>query len=403
MPVGQTDNPDGTVKVPRGTALRPVRRRGGVVRDGARQQHQQQQHRDAGERRSARNLCRLHRHRDRRAARLGRARNTDETLRLHEQRAGAQRAEDDGGAARNGQQPGRRRGREPERRQDGRGTLRPQRLGHGSACATQRNATNSPGQFTGRLAVDTQVPNDVRSNGISDTAIRARQGEDATAAATWNATKQTRGWANGLPANVTADEKTEYQVDTARERARTDRLYAGSFAKFGAGTLALSFLDGFTFDIGTCDLIGFDSRFVQLGNYACPGLDGDFAANVLCTADGAELSIEAIPEPETARLFSWHRARPVHTQDRMEAADDIEVCDDVLDAASGQAKRDQTGRGVDTGLKDRWDIRLDERPAWANARQQLNEAILVGLRRYLRTSNSRMANRSIEQCCGRSA
>ena len=205
-----------------------------------------------------------------------------------------------------------------------------------------------------------------------------------------------------MPANVTADEKTEYQVDTARERARTDRHYAGSFAKFGAGTLALSFLDGFTFDIGTCDLIGFDSRFVQLGNYAFRGLDGDFAANVLCTADGAELSIEAIPEPETARLFSWHRARPVHTHDRMEAADDIEVCDDVLDAASGQAKRDQTGRGVDTGLKDRWDIRLDEHPAWANARQQLNEAVLVGLRRYLRTSNSRMANRSIEQCCGRS-
>ena len=90
----------------------------------------------------------------------------------------------------------------------------------------------------------------------------------------------------------------------------------------------------------------------------------------------------------------------------MEAADDIEVCDDVLDAASGQAKRDQSGRDVDTGLKDRWDIRLDEHPAWANARQQLNEAVLVGLRRDLRTSttsNSRMANRSIEQCCGRSA
>ena len=88
----------------------------------------------------------------------------------------------------------------------------------------------------------------------------------------------------------------------------------------------------------------------------------------------------------------------------MEAADDIEVCDDVLDAASGQAKCDQTGRGVDTGLKDRWDIRLDEHLAWANARQQLNEAVLVGLRRDLRTatSHSRMANRSIEQCCGRS-
>lgn len=137
-----------------------------------------------------------------------------------------------------------------------------------------------------------------------------------------------------------------------------------------AGTLALSFLDGFTFGIGTYDLIGFGSRFGQFSDYAFHGLDGGFTANVLDTADGVEPSIAAIPEPETyalmlgglalmggwlgaasasdrprepkgapetALLFSWHRGRPIRTHDRMEATDFIEVYDDVLDAASCRA------------------------------------------------------------------
>ena len=70
-----------------------------------------------------------------------------------------------------------------------------------------------------------------------------------------------------------------------------------------AGTLALSFLDGFTFGIGTYDLIGFGSRFGQFSDYAFHGLDGGFTANVLYTADGVEPSIAAIPEPETYALM----------------------------------------------------------------------------------------------------
>ena len=82
------------------------------------------------------------------------------------------------------------------------------------------------------------------------------------------------------------------------------------------------------------------------------------------------------------------------SETRMDAADCIEVYDDALDAAScralierfeasGHARRGQTGSGVDTALKDSWDIRLDEHPAWADAKQRLNDAVLGGLRRYL--------------------
>ena len=79
----------------------------------------------------------------------------------------------------------------------------------------------------------------------------------------------------------------------------------------------------------------------------------------------------------------------------MPSTDFIEVYDDVLDTAScraliarfeasGHAQRGQTGSGVDITLKDSWDIRLDKHPAWADAKQQLNDAVLGGLRRYLR-------------------
>ena len=77
------------------------------------------------------------------------------------------------------------------------------------------------------------------------------------------------------------------------------------------------------------------------------------------------------------------------------AVDFIEVYDAALDPAScaalverfeasGQAQRGQTGGGVDIALKDSWDIRLDGHPTWADAKQQLNDAVLGGLRRYLR-------------------
>ena len=75
--------------------------------------------------------------------------------------------------------------------------------------------------------------------------------------------------------------------------------------------------------------------------------------------------------------------------------DFIEVYDDVLDAsacraliqrfeASGRAQRGMTGSGVDVAVKNSWDIPLDSDPLWADARQLLNDVVLVGLRRYLR-------------------
>ena len=52
--------------------------------------------------------------------------------------------------------------------------------------------------------------------------------------------------------------------------------------------------------------------------------------------------------------------------------------------ASGQAQRGATGGGVDLGLKDSWDIELDQSPGWADVRQQLNQAVLAGFKHYLR-------------------
>jgi hypothetical protein len=79
----------------------------------------------------------------------------------------------------------------------------------------------------------------------------------------------------------------------------------------------------------------------------------------------------------------------------MPGPDFIELVDDALDAATcrdwiarfnacGLAVRGATGGGVDLSLKDSWDIRLDDHPAWADARQRLNAVALTGLRRYVR-------------------
>ena len=79
----------------------------------------------------------------------------------------------------------------------------------------------------------------------------------------------------------------------------------------------------------------------------------------------------------------------------MSAVDFIEVYDNALSPAScralidrfeqsGQAQRGATGGGVDVSLKDSWDIQLDSAPGWVDARQQLNDAAVRGLRQYLR-------------------
>lgn len=75
--------------------------------------------------------------------------------------------------------------------------------------------------------------------------------------------------------------------------------------------------------------------------------------------------------------------------------DFIEVYDDALDApfcgdligrfnASGQAVRGSTGGGVDTRLKDSWDITLAERSEWRDVENRLNTAMLRGMMAYVR-------------------
>lgn len=117
---------------------------------------------------------------------------------------------------------------------------------NGWGTVSLRHAMNGPGQFTGRFAVDTQGQNDSWSNSISDTAIRARQGEDQAEAVVWAARVAEMGWQNGLPAGATPEARTEFEVGTARAAARDTRVYAGSLAKLGAGTLTLSGSNSYT-------------------------------------------------------------------------------------------------------------------------------------------------------------
>jgi hypothetical protein len=75
--------------------------------------------------------------------------------------------------------------------------------------------------------------------------------------------------------------------------------------------------------------------------------------------------------------------------------DFIEVYPGVLDAAvcramierfekSGEAARGETGGGVNLKLKDSWDIRISQKPAWADVEQALNNAVLKGFKDYVR-------------------
>src|SRR2546423_3921294 len=73
----------------------------------------------------------------------------------------------------------------------------------------------------------------------------------------------------------------------------------------------------------------------------------------------------------------------------------VEVYDDALDAAncqrlierfeaSRQARRGETGGGVEVTLKNSWDIPLPLPPGWSDVEQMLNDAVLTGFKRYLR-------------------
>ncbi len=75
--------------------------------------------------------------------------------------------------------------------------------------------------------------------------------------------------------------------------------------------------------------------------------------------------------------------------------DFIEVYHDALDSAScaalirqfdasGGAMRGRAGAGVNTAVKNSWDITITGKPEWADAERRLNLAMLEGLKRYLR-------------------
>ena len=79
----------------------------------------------------------------------------------------------------------------------------------------------------------------------------------------------------------------------------------------------------------------------------------------------------------------------------MSSIDFIETYPGALDAGecaviidrfetSGVAQRGATGSGVDTQLKDSWDINLDSAPAWTGLRDRLNAVALTGFKQYLR-------------------
>jgi hypothetical protein len=51
---------------------------------------------------------------------------------------------------------------------------------------------------------------------------------------------------------------------------------------------------------------------------------------------------------------------------------------------SGQAVRGKTGGGVNTQLKDSWDICISDYPEWKNASNLLNSAMMRGLMAYVR-------------------
>ena len=108
-----------------------------------------------------------------------------------------------------------------------------------------------PGQFLGNMKINLNQ-NDVWSNDISDKAIKARQVEDQTEAATWATRKAELQALMQNRAGATAEEKAEYQVGLAREVARNERAaqgYVGALTKNGSGTLTLTGNNSFTGEI----------------------------------------------------------------------------------------------------------------------------------------------------------
>jgi subtilase-type serine protease len=128
-----------------------------------------------------------------------------------------------------------------------------------------REAMRGPGQLLGAFEVDTDGYGDVWSNDISDVAIQARRQEDADDAAAWEATKAAKGWTNGLPADASDVDRSDFAIGTRREEARDARIYEGSLTKLGKGTL---FLTGDNTWHGTTTVRG--GKLSVVGSHASP-------------------------------------------------------------------------------------------------------------------------------------
>src|SRR5262245_42327512 len=63
-----------------------------------------------------------------------------------------------------------------------------------------------------------------------------------------------------------------------------------------------------------------------------------------------------------------------------------QTCAQIVDlfGTSGQAQRGQTGSGVDTKLKDSYDITITGRPEWEPVENLLCSVAFIGLKEYVR-------------------
>ncbi|MBT2372881.1 autotransporter serine peptidase EprS [Pseudomonas fluorescens] len=102
-------------------------------------------------------------------------------------------------------------------------------------------AMHGPGQLLGPTDYTLAAgQGDVWSNAISDKALIQRQTEDSAEHTAWQQTLKDKGWENGVGANASQQDKTDYAVGSARDAAAAQRIYQGSLIKSGAGTLVLT-------------------------------------------------------------------------------------------------------------------------------------------------------------------
>lgn len=110
---------------------------------------------------------------------------------------------------------------------------------NGWGTPNMKDAFKGPGQFIGRLNIDTHGYNDVWSNNITNVAMDYRKTEDDAEGAAWDAQVIAKGWQNGPPAGSSQNDVNDYNIGITRAQARATRIYAGGLSKAGTGNLYL--------------------------------------------------------------------------------------------------------------------------------------------------------------------